>query len=231
MVVEVTPRRILTTLLSIITLLLFANIASALYKAHFPQLHGIADLFYLNAERNIPTLYSSCALIVASMLLAFIANIHRSANRAWILWAVLACIFLFLSIDEMASIHEKLGKKVKADTETSGLLYYAWVIPYGIALIGFVAAYAKFLLALPKKTMWLFIVSGGLFVGGALGFEMLGGWQAEQFGNQGLVYTILFTCEEVLEMVGVALFIYTLTDYLLEIKPRLQLDLVHAVHS
>ena len=121
---------------------------------------------------------------------------------------------MFLSIDEIASIHERFVNPTKETFKTSGLLYYAWIIPYGIGLIGFIIVYSKFLFELPKDTMVLFLVSGFTFIAGAIGFEMLGGRQDELYGNRNILYSFYYTCEESLEMIGIAIFIYTLLSYM-----------------
>ncbi|MFK5937894.1 MAG: hypothetical protein QM497_05785 [Sulfurimonas sp.] len=125
-------------------------------------------------------------------------------------------IFLFLSIDEMISIHENFTRITKLLVDTTGLLYYAWIIPYGIALIIFILTYSKFLLHLPKNIMLLFILSGSIFVLGAIGIEMFGGENVELMkgSNDSLHYAVLYTIEETLEMLGIALFIYTLLTYI-----------------
>jgi hypothetical protein len=64
--------------------------------------------------------------------------------------------------------------------------------------------------------MILFLVSGSIFVSGAIGFELLGGRQAELYGKDNVLYCFFYTCEELLEMLGVAVFIYTLLRYMVE---------------
>ncbi|WP_303449626.1 hypothetical protein [Colwellia sp. 1_MG-2023] len=225
-----TPKKILTIFLSIIAILLCANILGLVSRFVFDHdyVFGIIGLFDFNTEKNIPTFYSSIALIIASLLLLFITSIQKNENLPFILWGILSFIFLFLSIDEISSIHEKLNTPIKNTVDATGLFYFAWVIPYGLALIAFAVSYLKFLLVLPKRIMWLFILSGSTFVLGAIGFEMLGGWQAEQNGNRGLLYAIFYTFEELLEMLGVALFIYTLLEYILIKKKSLNISLTSA---
>jgi len=94
------------------------------------------------------------------------------------------------------------------------LLYYAWVIPYGIALMVFIITYIKFLMSLPKQIIILFVVSGAIFVAGAIGFELLGGRQHDLYGTNNLTYRFFYTCEEFLEMLGIVIFIYTLLLYI-----------------
>ena len=210
--IEIHPKQIFTKLLYLIIFLLFANIIGIVSNLAFDQSRVL--LFRFDSEHNIPTLYSSFALIVSSILLAFIGSAHKRLGTAYLPWIGLAIIFLFLAIDESLSIHERFVRPVRDLFKTSGLLYFAWVIPYGIALIVFLIAYLKFLLDLPKRIMILFIISGSTFVSGAIGLEMLGGRYLELHGTNNLIYSIFFTCEEFLEMLGIVIFIYTLLSYI-----------------
>ena len=97
---------------------------------------------------------------------------------------------------------------------TSGFLYYAWLIPYGIALIAFVVAYFNWLMKLPRRIMALFVVSGAIFVSGAVGCELLAGRHHDLYGVDNLTYAFFYTCEEFLEMFGIVIFIYTLLSYI-----------------
>ena len=216
MIIRLCPEEILKKNLYLILFLLCANllgVVSKLYLDH-DYIYGLILLFDFNTEKNIPTLYSSIALICASILLSFIAFARKKSNSSYIYWFGLSLIFLFLSIDEISLIHERLIGPVREFFKTSGLLYYAWVIPYSIALVVFLIAYARFLLKLPKKIMVLFLVSGAIFVSGAIGFELLGGRQAELYGTNNILYSFFYTCEELLEMLGIAIFIYTLLTYI-----------------
>ena len=95
----------------------------------------------------------------------------------------------------------------------SGIFYFAWVIP-GIAFILlFALTFVKFLLHLQLRTRWLFLVSAVLFIGGAVGTELIGGRYAELHGFQNLTYTMIATVEEALEMAGVIVFIFALLKY------------------
>lgn len=215
--IEIYPKTIFKYLLYIILFLLCANIVGLVFKFYFGHnyVYGLVPLFDFNHEKNIPTLYSSIALILVSVLLLLIAVKHKKNNTSYLPWAILSIIFLFLSIDETATIHDGLIYIAAKDSlNTSGLFFYAWVIPYGIALIVFVIAYLKFLTNLPRNIMVLFIISGSIFVTGAIGFELIEGKVDELYGVDNLLYSILYTVEELLEMFGIALFIYTLLIYI-----------------
>ncbi|MCI5151354.1 MAG: peptidase M48 Ste24p, partial [Candidatus Electrothrix sp. MAN1_4] len=67
---------------------------------------------------------------------------------------------------------------------------------------------------LPRKTALLLILSAIIFLTGSVGFDMLGGKEAELHGYYSNTYMVLSTIEEFLEMSGIVLLIYTLLDYI-----------------
>ena len=61
----------------------------------------------------------------------------------------------------------------------------------------------------------MFVISAAIYVSGAIGFEMLG---AREYYNSGdemtLLYSVFYTIEELLEMLGIGCFIYALVSYM-----------------
>ena len=215
----IVPRRFLIGLLSFIGLLLLANIIGlySTYGLGHDYVFGLVPLFDFNGEKNVPAFYSAVALLVASLLLFSVSSLNKKSDEGYYGWTLLAVIFAFLSLDEIASIHERLIAPVRETLDVNGVLFFAWVIPYGAALVVFVASYSKFLWKLPTNIRNLFIISGAMFVTGAIGFELLEGRQVELYGYHNFLFSIFYTCEELLEMVSIAIFIYTL---LLHISTR-----------
>lgn len=216
MSISLYPKDIFKMNLSLIFLLMSANILGIVSKFYFDHdyVYGLIGLFDFDTEKNIPTFYSAIALLIASILLSLIAMANKKVKSSYIQWLGLSLIFLFLSIDEISSIHESLISTTRYALNTSGLLYYAWVIPYGTALGVFIIVYSKFLLKLPKNIMILFLISGITFVTGAIGFEMFGGRHVELYGKNNIIYAFYYSIEESLEMFGIAIFIYTLLTYI-----------------
>ncbi len=68
---------------------------------------------------------------------------------------VLGIIFLFLSIDEGFQIHENIGDMAKY-IDSTGVLYFPWVVPYGFAVIVFILVYLIYLQS--ERTAVLFIL-------------------------------------------------------------------------
>jgi len=175
---------------------------------------GLRPLLNLNGEANLPAWFSAALLLAAAAVLAVIwRTTPRGPGSGRRHWAVLAAVFAFLSADEAAEIHEMLNP-LREHFGGGGLLYWAWVVPYGIAGLVFVAAYARFLTRLPARTARLFVVSGVLYVGGALVLEMAGGVAMHRVGRGTLPVVVVYTLEELAEMSAVVLFIYALLDYL-----------------
>ncbi len=225
MAITLKPQKVLQFFLMIIGLLLLANIAGIVAKFYmnFPHIKSFIRLVDFDTEMNVPTLYSSFAMFVASALLALVGYIHRTRKEPSLAWFGLAFIFTFLSIDESSEFHEMLVGPVRETLHTSGVFYFAWVIPYGILAIVLGIAYFKFLLNLPRNILGLFVLSGLVFLSGALGLELVGGVIAQSSGTDSLLYAISYTFEELLEMIGIALLIYTTARYIVQLFPNLQI--------
>jgi hypothetical protein len=212
-----TPRKFGQVL--VIAVLSLALIGSAVqfstYILGHSYLLGLVPLFDLGTDSSVPTWYASITLLICSLLLAIISMAKREDNDPFTLhWEALSFIFLYLSIDEVARIHEVIGDTLwKFTGPTHGLLYFTWVI-YGLAFILIlIPAYINFLRHLPIKTMRLFILAGTIYVGGALGMEMVNARYADLYGFKNLTYQLMTAVEEFLEMSGIAIFIYALMSY------------------
>jgi hypothetical protein len=179
-------------------------------------LKGFVALFNLEAEKNIPTLFSSLQLCLAAALLGICAARAKLSDAPYFKhWVGLALIFVFLAFDESALIHEKTMSVSRALFGGDGLFYYTWIIPFGGLALAVLATYSRFLLALPRRSGVIFLLSGAVFVTGALGLEMFEGQINQAGGYRSLDYMILVTIEEILEMAGIFAFIYGLLGYLL----------------
>ena len=62
----------------------------------------------MNTEANIPAWYSSAALLLAAMLLWIVSAATKQRGGRPIYWRLLSLVFLALSIDEVAELHEQL---------------------------------------------------------------------------------------------------------------------------
>ncbi|MCI5125336.1 MAG: peptidase M48 Ste24p [Candidatus Electrothrix sp. AR5] len=205
----------------VILLTVLHSIAQAvLFSTGNQELTYITGYVDLDIEKNIPSFYSGFALFFSSLLFFCLSSLDKKQGKKCRYWLGLAGVFFFLSLDETFVLHERLGdyteKYIKSTgiLEASGLLYFPWIIPYSILMTILGLLYFRFIFRLPRKTTILLILSAILFLTGAAGFDMLGGREAELHGYYTITYTVLYTIEEFLEMIGVVLLIYTLLDYI-----------------
>ena len=211
------PETILKFASLVICGLIVLSTLSQLYLYLIPgyKYTKLISFFYVDKESNLPTFYSSLALLFCSVLLAIIAKSkYKNYDKYRHYWKFLSLIFLYLSIDENAKIHEMTAATVRSFLNVSGFLYYAWVIPAIILFSLFALIYLKFVLSLPKKIRFLFIFAAAIFVSGAVGIEMIEANFRLIEGKHNLTYAIMATVEETFEMVGIAIFMYALLKYL-----------------
>ena len=64
-----------------------------------------------------------------------------------------------------------------------------------------------------------------VYVAGALGVEALGGMYAETHGQRNLVYGLITTVEETLEMAGMSIAAFALLEYLRDHIGRIRISI------
>ena len=175
----------------------------------------LADKFGLDYEGNIPTFYSFLALLFSSVLLGAIAYVKNlDSDRYKNHWKILSFIFLYLSLDEIGQLHEDLIDPMQKLLKATGFLYFAWIVPFGFLVAIFLFSYSKFVFHLPVSTKKMFVAACALYIGGAMGMEIPGGYLASTTGMQTVPYLIVITIEESLEMLGIVVFIHALMSYI-----------------
>jgi predicted permease len=121
-----------------------------------------------------------------------------------------------MTFDEGSSIHELLMEPMGRlmGNDHPRIFYFTWLVPacIAVALIGLL--FIKFLIDLPAKARWGFLLAAAFYLGGAMGFEMISGELASYIGIHNFDFDVLSTIEETLEMSGAILFIYALLSYI-----------------
>ncbi|MBE0428495.1 MAG: hypothetical protein IBX61_01320 [Thermoleophilia bacterium] len=185
------------------------RVALRLFHQELVEIFGLTlvetifRLFYVDVERNIPTAFSSLLLLFAALLLAVITVLERKqAGSPASKWGILSFGFLFMAFDEAWSFHERLSKHI------------TWLIPAAALVFVLVLFFLRFWWRLPARTRLAFLISAVIYLGGVMGFELVGAYVAELYGQAGLRYGLTATVEESLEMAGVIVFIWALLSYM-----------------
>ena len=115
----------------------------------FPGYLQLLRIFDVDAEGNVPTWLTSLILLCCAGALW---DRGRTADRWRRHWRVLAVGFGYLSLDEVAQLHDRGRVLAELLVETRGILTFGWVIFAAPVLVVAALAYLRFLRALPHPT-------------------------------------------------------------------------------
>jgi hypothetical protein len=183
---------------------------------------GFARLLDLNLENNLPTWYSAIQwFCVAGLLAVFsVHNLRRSDKKSWLLMS-LPVAFLGMSIDEVASIHEGIGRMSDAllpGNTREGTLFRRtgiWMFlvgtPFVVLFLALIRSVRTYFGTSPGA---LAKIGGGVAcaLAGALGLEVLSNFVAP--GSTGSVVQIV--TEEMCELMGATLVLWGSWQLLVE---------------
>jgi hypothetical protein len=215
--IRLSPRQVVRVLGAVTALLVLAHVVGGIAKHGFGhgRLLGLVPLFDLDVENNVPTYFSALLLLSCALLFGVIATARRRlAPSDAGHWASLSALFVFLSFDEATMFHDRISRWLRDALDTSGVLFDAWVLPYGVLLVVLAAFYARFLRSLPARTRNGFLLAGGIYVAGAFGLEMVAGYYWTSGHAISWVHHTIQTFEETMEMAGLLVLIHALLSYI-----------------
>jgi hypothetical protein len=147
-------------------------------------------------------------LAAAATLLLVPATIAETGRWGW---RMLVPLFAYLSLDEASDMHG-LWIKAMGDTRIEGVNEgFNWIIPGAVVVALVALSFIPWLLRLPLRTRLLLLGSGAVYVAGGLGMEAIGMLTANESSSNPL-YLLVSTGEEMLEMFGISLMIFTVLD-------------------
>lgn len=205
--------RLATVLSCAAALLLLGSFVQDLGQAHLfsattPDKIWLLDI---DSEESIFNWLSSVVLFADALLLFLVASeCQQRALSFATYWYVLAIGFVGLSFDETVSLHEKVSAILHNTLQTSGVFAFAWVIPALIFCALLLYFYIPFLRALPTRIAGALLLAGLLYVGGAVGAEMIAGAIYEHLPLDSLPYRMVTSVEETMEISGALLLTFVL---------------------
>jgi hypothetical protein len=167
-------------------------------------------LLSLHGEINLTTAFSSFLAAATTVVLAAIGRAAEDeGDRDARNWYALALLFAWIAVDEVSAVHETVGYLIRGQIDARGIFHFAWVI-LAIPIVALVAlGLAGFLRRLPARSRRGLAIAAVIYGSGAIGFEMAGGVVIERTPDPHAPFWILAAVEEVVEMIGLLLFLRT----------------------
>ncbi len=217
--ISINPRKIgvVLELVSILLALVGLSVQILFYVAGSSKADWWLPLVNVDKELSIPSLFSVLQFFLLASLLILIGRIKkREKDPSHWYWFAMGVLSFIFSFDEGASIHELATQPLQKlmGQNLPGYLHFAWVIPATMLVVFLVITFFRFYRSLPIRTQALLVLCALVYLGGAVGMEMINGNFADRYGIENLSYNVLVTIEETLEMSGLVLAIYTFLDYL-----------------
>ena len=213
-IIPLTPRSIRNLLMAITAGFLVAHSVVQVGIYGFGAEKHWLDSLNMDREVNLPTLFSSALLLMAALLMRRLgqSSDHIAAQD----WRLLSKIFIFLALDEALQIHEILiipGLR----HQVHPALASTWVVPYAALALIMLWKFRSFLGSIPRATATGLLRSGAVYVGGAIGMEMIGSFavRSSLIRLHSPWYGAITGLEETLELVGIILLIDALMRALL----------------
>ena len=227
---SLSPRKLVRYLVIAVVFFISISVGIQICKYGYGYRADWMKLFNVDRELNFPTWYSALTIAFCSLLLRIIAmGKKQQGDRYTKDWQLLSLIFIWLAIDEVLSIHEILIiPEVSEALKLPWFLHSMWVIPGTVFVVWFIKRYSRFVRHLPYQSRFHFFSAAAFYIGGALIMEMIGSYVAEARGQQNLVYALIATAEEAMEMTGIVIFVYGLLYYLRYLNDKIKLEITIA---
>tara|TARA_B100000787_G_scaffold75282_1_gene55458 strand:+ start:567 stop:1181 length:615 start_codon:yes stop_codon:yes gene_type:complete len=169
-------------------------------------------LFSIDLEMTIPAWYQG--LLLMACAISIIINdliIKLPLNKYCILFSI---IFITLSIDEVITIRERIeGFYYKYFLNRGYILSFEHDLIFSFLVLSLIILIAyisiKFLSLHNNYNRKLFILSGFIYVFGALGLDLIGSNFEDKMS---LIYQISTMLEELFEMIGLIIFLHVMSS-------------------
>jgi hypothetical protein len=176
--------------------------------------HLLHELMNLDGEATVQSWFSAVQLSVIGLVFLYFATNVPAMRASRRLLLLLSAAFLFVSLDENVSLHERVTYRLQ-DVEWLPRFqgnHGIWVYLYLAIAVVVLLVNLKPMLNLAKeypRNARIFIVGTAVFVFGAVVMEIVG-YSLVGDGEPGTAYYLEVTVEEFMEMAGASLMLYSL---------------------
>jgi hypothetical protein len=214
------PAGLLKTLFCVLIATELLMLAVYLATAISPEPSQLGVLFNLDDEANVPSWFSATQLfVIGAVLLLARSSPLRSHDHLTGLLGVLGAVFIFLSMDEAAGVHEKVTTvmtRFEWAPRFSGD-HGIWMFVYVILAISMAATLYRSVVQVcrlyPRDVLG--VAAGlGVLAGGAVGVEVIGYEWVGDAATVGIKATQV-AVEEFLEMTGATLVLVAVVRFAL----------------
>lgn len=178
---------------------------------------SVFTFFSLEQEANLPTWFCGMGLLLCAVLLCLTAAGARAAGdkRAGS-WGLLAGIFAFLSLDEVAALHERAIVVLHALPNNA---HMAGSLAALLVATVVVLRFWPFVNSLPASIRNQFLIAGTVFLAGAVGIDLLEAKVGDYLHHERL-HLLISPFEKMFQMVAITVFLGALMQYMAERTPR-----------
>jgi hypothetical protein len=176
-----------------------------------PFAYRLVQLFDLNAEQTPAAWFSSALLLICGLLTLLVAlgmRQRRTAGR-W-RWFTVAGLLVLMSADEIAMLHELASTMIAERRPMGGFFNFEWVVLAVPLLLTALVVLGPMLRWLPRRLAGGLLLAAGVYFGGAVAVEMVGGKIADLHSTNHWMYFIAVTFEEGMEIAGLVLAVVAL---------------------
>lgn len=161
--------------------------------------------FNMDAEKNVPALYSALVIFAGALMLVQSGLAETRGLYVKASWMLFALVFAFLGIDEFYGVHEVYGLQL---SEAMGITEFGWIAGYLVIMAGLCVVLAPWFMSLDRHTQIRFVLAGSIFMAGAVVIETIAG-KIYGHADPTVGYDLLVALEEGLEILGMSIFTHT----------------------
>jgi hypothetical protein len=164
--------------------------------------------FDLNNEKRFGAIFGASIIVIAAVCMLWTGL--KTETRKWMLagYILVSGIIFFMACDEFFSIHERTGQMAGVSAEYGSQVVPGWVKVMAVVVALLCIPMGAFWWHLPKAFKIRTMIAAAVFLGGAMGVEVISSaFVMHQGTKETLGYGLLVAIEEGMEMIGIVILI------------------------